>query len=93
MAFGTIAARTRVAPWALVGAGLVSQPGECPADASDTSPDCKTALTPGGLVSAGIRWRLLHHLALGVETAFVIGTTTRERHFRTERYGFTVRVQ
>jgi len=93
MALGTIAARTRFAPWALVGAGLVSQPGECPADAPDTSPDCKKALTPGGLVSAGIRWRLLRHLALGVETAFVTGTTTRERRFSTERYGFTVRVQ
>src|SRR5207245_10308213 len=40
------------------------------------SSDLKKALTPGGLVSAGIRWRLLRHLALGVETAFVTGTTT-----------------
>ena len=46
MASGAITAAGRVAPWARLGAGWVIQPGECPADAPDTSPDCRLALRP-----------------------------------------------
>jgi len=93
MAIGTIAPSRRFAPWAQVGAGLVGQPGECPADAPDTSPDCKTAITLGGVVGVGVRWSLLSNLAIGLETAFVTGTSRGERRFSTQRYGLTLRLQ
>lgn len=94
MAIGTIAPRGRLAPWAQVGAGLVGQPGECPADAPDTSPDCRTAITLGGAVGAGVRWNLRRNLAIGLETVFVTGTPRGEgRRFSTERYGVTLRLR
>jgi hypothetical protein len=93
MMTGAIAPIKRLAPWAQMGAGVVSQPGECPADAPDTSPDCTTALTLGAIVGAGIRWSLLSNLAIGLEAAFVTGTTRGERRFSTGRYGVTLRFQ
>jgi len=93
MATGTIAPSGRLIPWAQVGAGLVSQQGECPADGSDTSSDCETAITLGGIIGAGVRWRLLHNLAIGLETAFVTGTSRGERRFSTVRYGVTLTQQ
>jgi hypothetical protein len=93
MVIGTIAPKSmRLTPWAQAGAGLVSQQGECPADGPDTSPDCATAITLGGLIGAGVRWRLLHNLAVGLETAFVTGTPRGDpkRRFSTERYGVTL---
>jgi hypothetical protein len=93
MAIGSIAPSGRLTPWAQVGAGLVGQPGKCPADAPDTSPDCTTAITLGGVVGAGVRWGLLRNLAIGLETTFVTGTSRGERRFSTERYGITLRLQ
>ena len=93
MGIATIVSRRRIAPWGQVGAGLVSQPGECPADASDTSPSCRTALHVGGLAAAGVRWNVIHSFAIGVEAAFVTGLTTVYRRFSTQRLGLTLRLQ
>jgi opacity protein-like surface antigen len=90
MATGTIARSGRLTPWAQVGAGLVAQQGRCPQDSSDTSSDCATDITLGGVIGAGVRWRLRHNLAIGLETAFVTGTPRSESRFSTVRYGVTL---
>jgi len=91
MASGAITAAGRMAPWARLGAGWVIQPGECPADAPDTSPDCRLALRPAGALAAGVRWRF-GRFAAGVEAAWVSGTSDGFRRFSTERYGLTLRL-
>ena len=92
MAIATIAGSRRLAPWAQVGAGLVIQPGECPADGSDPGPGCRVALRPGGGVTAGVRWRV-GDFAVGLEAGLVTGTSNGQRRFSTERYGFAVRMR
>src|SRR2546430_1521696 len=92
MASGAINAAGRVAPWARLGAGWVIQPGECPADAPDTSPDCRLALRPAGALAGGVRCRF-GRFAVGVEAAWVSGTSDGFRRFSTERYGLTLRMQ
>jgi len=68
------------------------QPGECPADAPDTSPDCQLALRPAGALAGGVRCRF-GRFAVGVEAAWVSGTSDGFRRFSTERYGLTLRMQ
>jgi len=92
MAIGTIAGSRRLAPWAQVGAGLVIQPGECPADGSDPGPGCRVALRPGGGVTAGVRWRF-GNFAVGLEAGLVTGASNGQRRFSTERYGVAVRMR
>lgn len=92
MAILAVAADRRVAPWARVGAGLGIQPGECPADAPDTSPDCQLALRPAGALAGGVRCRF-GRFAVGVEAAWVSGTSDGFRRFSTEWYGLTLRMQ
>ncbi len=81
----------RPSPWFAVGAGLMAQPGECPADASDTSPDCTTHFVPGWLVGAGIRPSLSDHVAISLETSLVRGLVGARR-FTTQRMGLGIRV-
>lgn len=74
-------------PWIALGAGLMAQPGECPADAPDTSPDCKTQLGLGWVVDAGLRHPLKGHLAISLEASLVRGAAHRERRFTAQRIG------
>lgn len=92
MAIGSVATATRISTWAQVGAGFIAQPGECPADAPDTSPECKVQPWFGGLVTAGVRWPLVDRLAVGLEAALVRGANHNERSFTTQRIGVTLRL-
>jgi hypothetical protein len=93
MAAGLIETGTVLMPWAHMGAGVVSQPGECPADAPDTDPACKTDVKPGGQLAVGVRWNLMPRLSIGGEAAYIRGMNSRDRHFATRRVGLTIRWQ
>jgi hypothetical protein len=93
MATVSISSSKRVAPWGQLGAGLIAQPGECPADGSDTSPACKTDFNLGASLVGGVRWAIANHFAIGPEISLVTGLARRERRFTTTKVGLVLRLQ
>ncbi|HUQ21210.1 MAG TPA: hypothetical protein VM099_16440 [Gemmatimonadaceae bacterium] len=93
MGVGSIAVANRLMPWAQLGAGLVTQPGECPADGLNYGPGCDTDFTLGAQAAAGLLWHLTEHVGLGGEGAIVRGLDKRATHFTTRRLAATVRLQ
>jgi hypothetical protein len=91
MLAGSLTGSATIAPWVRVGMGAVAQRGECPADASDLSPDCRKTVKPGGQVAVGTRWQIGRQLAVGVETGLVRGISAQEHHFTSRRLGATMR--
>jgi hypothetical protein len=77
--------RSRVTPWLQLGAGVVLQPGQCPADSSDTDPGCDVDLNLGGQLAAGLRLRLAPTWSLGGEVGYVRGAKVDYRYFTAER--------
>ncbi|MDX2184618.1 MAG: hypothetical protein SFW08_11615 [Gemmatimonadaceae bacterium] len=79
-------------PWLQVGAGAVSQVGECPQDGSRPGPGCRVDRTFGGQVAAGLRVRLASFVSLGGEIGYVRGMIVRERYASSQRLAITLRL-
>ncbi len=92
MALATIVSGANIAPWAHVGAGVVLQPGECPADSSDTDPACSLNFNLGGQAAVGILWRFAARWGIGSEVAVITGAPIyRDRWITTQRVGILLR--
>lgn len=89
----SVASQGRVAPWGQIGGGLVTQPGECPADGPNYGPGCQTDFRLGATAAGGALWTVSRHFAIGVEAALVRSATLNSRRFTTQRIGLTLRMQ
>ena len=88
-----ISRRGRVTPWVQLGAGAVSQTGECPQGGSRPDPACVFDLALGGQLATGLRVRLAPAWSFGGEIGYIRGAEVRQRYVTSQRVAIALRWQ
>ena len=88
-----VSRRGRVTPWVQLGAGAVSQTGECPQGGSRPDPACVFDLALGGQLATGLRVRLAPAWSFGGEIGYIRGAEVRQRYVTSQRVAIALRWQ
>ena len=86
-----VSRRGPVTPWLQLGAGAVSQTGECPADGSRPDPACSVDLALGGQQAIGLRYELAPMWSVGGEAGYIRGAAVRNRYVTSQRLAISLR--